>query len=145
MVIFPQLALAKDFMLTEFENQYLDILHNLEVALLSQVQEHSYLSDHDMLRIVKQAILHYLAQQKEPPSVPLSPLVDIQDTIFNALLTICEWRLGRATFSSNLPPCKPITMEELILCLKRIEKSILFWTKLGGRKGYIQFASFRAL
>ncbi len=32
-----------------------------------------------------------------------------------------------------------ITVEELLLCLKRIKKSITFWTQQLGRKGYMQF------
>ena len=109
-------------MLTEFEDQYIDVLQNIEWALLSLVKDHPELSDHDMLRIIEQALTYYKSQQR-----------------------------GNLAIAQRLPPpdkqiaCNPITIEELILCLKRIEKSIKFWTKQGGRKGYINFAAPRAL
>jgi hypothetical protein len=34
-----------------------------------------------------------------------------------------------------------LTAAELVLCLKRIRKSIDFWTKEGGRQGYLNYVS----
>jgi len=36
---------------------------------------------------------------------------------------------------------KPITVNELLDCLKRIKKSVQFWTKEGGRQGYLVYIS----
>jgi hypothetical protein len=36
---------------------------------------------------------------------------------------------------------KPITVNELLDCLKRIKKSVQFWTKEGGRQGYLEYIS----
>ena len=33
----------------------------------------------------------------------------------------------------------PLTAAELVLCLKRIRKSINFWNKQGGRQGYLEY------
>jgi hypothetical protein len=132
-------------MQTIFEDQYLDVLQNIEWALLSVVKDHPELSDHDMLRIIEQALIHFKSLQRGTDAIAQGKFTDIQQDIFERVLSISEWRLG------TLPPfdkqfaCIPITIEELILCLKRIEKSIKFWTKQGGRKGYINFAAQRAL
>ena len=34
---------------------------------------------------------------------------------------------------------QPITVEEIIACLKRIRKSVEGWYKRGGRRGYYEF------
>ena len=132
-------------MLTEFEDKYLDVLQNIEWALLSLVKDHPELSDHDMLRIIEQALTYYKSQQRESPVIAQSKLTDIRQDIFERIRSMCEWRLGRLLPPDKQIACNPITIEELILCLKRIEKSIKFWTKQGGRKGYINFAAPRAL
>lgn len=132
-------------MLTKFEDQYLDVLENIEWALLSSVKEDPDLSDHDMLRIIEHALIYYKAQQRGRLTIAQSKLLNTRQDIFERVLYICEWRLGRLPPSDKQIACNPITIEELILCLKRIEKSIKFWTKQSGRKGYINFAAPRAL
>ncbi len=132
-------------MLAEFEDQYIDVLQNIEWALLSLVKDHPELSDHDMLRIIEQALTYYKSQQRENPVIAQSKLTNIRQDIFERIRSMCEWRLGRLPPPDKQIACNPITIEELILCLKRIEKSIKFWTKQGGRKGYINFAAPRAL
>ncbi|MGE5196347.1 MAG: hypothetical protein ACM3JI_03345 [Anaerolineae bacterium] len=132
-------------MLTEFKDQYLDVLQNIEWALLSLVKEHPELSDHDMLRIIEQALTYYKSQQRENLVIAQSKLTDIRQDIFERIRSMCEWRLERLPSPNKEIACNPIIIEELLLCLKRIEKSIKFWTKQGGRKGYINFAAPRAL
>ena len=38
-----------------------------------------------------------------------------------------------------LDPVDPITLDELIICLKRLQKSAQTWTRRAGRKGYLDF------
>jgi hypothetical protein len=33
----------------------------------------------------------------------------------------------------------PITLDEMIACLKRVRRSVKRWTKEGGRRGYLDF------
>ncbi len=130
---------------TEFEDKYLDVLQNIEAALLLTVIDHPELSDHDMLRITEQTLTYYKSQQKGNLAIAQSKLTDIHQDIFERVFSIWEWRLGRLPLPNKEVTCSPITIEELLLCLKRIEKSIKFWTKQGGRKGYITFAAPLAL
>jgi hypothetical protein len=132
-------------MVTEFEDQYLDVLQNIEWGLLSLVKDHPELSDYDMLHIIKQALTYYKSQQRGDLAISQIKLTDIYQEIFERVLSICDWRLGKLPPPYRELACTPITIEELLLCLKRIEKSIKFWTKRGGRKGYINFAAPRAL
>ena len=132
-------------MLTEFEDQYLDVLQNIEWTLLSSIKDHPELSDHDMLRIIEQSLTYYKSQQRGNPVIAQSKLTDIHQEIFERVLSMCEWRLGRLPPLNEKIACTPITIEELLLCLKRIEKSIKFWTTQGGRKGYINFVAPRVM
>jgi hypothetical protein len=57
---------------------------------------------------------------------------------------MCEWRLGREDIDKKerhlqTKKAKPISVEEIIACLKRIRKSVETWNKQGGRKGYLQY------
>ncbi len=132
-------------MSSQFEDQYLVVLQSIEQALFSLVKAHPDLSDHDMLRIIEQTIAYYKSQQRENPVHIRNKLTDIEQDIFQRILSTCEWRLGKLLPNDQQIAFNPITIEELILCLKRIEKSIKFWTKQGGRKGYINFAAPFAL
>lgn len=132
-------------MTTEFEDKYLDVLQNIEWGLLSTTNDNPKLCDHDMLRIVTYVIAYYRSSQREN-FLTERKLADTQQEIFERVVAMCEWRLGlRPLLLDKDPCCSPISIQELILCLKRIEKSIKFWTKLGGRNGYINFAATRAL
>jgi hypothetical protein len=72
-----------------------------------------------------------------------APLSERARRIFEAVRRMCEWRLGRAPALDNSPADldPTVTAAELVLCLKRIRKSIDFWTKEGGRQGYLNFVS----
>ena len=84
---------------------------------------------------------HYEAEA-ESRSASGARLSDRAQRIFDAVRPICEWRLGRAPAPgapSELDTT--LTAAELVLCLKRIRKSIDFWIKEGGRQGYLKFVS----
>ncbi len=60
---------------------------------------------------------------------------------------MCEWRLGRQKLAvgerdkaQEVAPT-PITVEEIVACLKRLRLSLKRWTKQGGRQGYLNFLS----
>ncbi|MBI5274306.1 MAG: hypothetical protein HY860_04545 [Chlamydiales bacterium] len=135
-------------MTTAFEEKYLDVLQNIEWTLLSNVQEDPGLCDYEMLYVVEQLLIYYKYLQRDPSSTPILQcnLSKTQQDIFGRVKNICNWRLGLPSlvaideFSPTI-----ITIDELYLCLKRIEKSIKFWTREGGRRGYITFVSSRAL
>jgi hypothetical protein len=80
---------------------------------------------------------------RTPPTVALNSLAQLA---YSGAQTICEWRLGReSAFAlqgpTQIPAPKPITVDELIACLKRIRKSVRTWNQRGGRRGYLEFAS----
>lgn len=122
-------------MLKDFEDQYIDVLQNIEWGLLSLVVDHPDLCDHDLLRIIEYTLTYYKSVQRGTSSITQNTFTGIHREIFEQVLSICDFRLKPAKENH----IDSITTEELLLCLKRIEKSIKFWTKEGGRKGYINF------
>jgi hypothetical protein len=95
---------------------------------------------------VYEALIDWLKAQnigRKPRNFGLSPL---EQELFERLVGICEWRLGRAEFPGDDPaseaePPKPITVDDLVRCLKRLLKSAQMWNKGGGRQGYLKFIS----
>ena len=129
-------------MSSDFENKYLDVLQNIEFGLLSGTKDNHQLCDHDILRVIEHAIAYYKFREKHKDR----KLPENLQNIFEQVTSVCDWRLGLKPISEDKDlHCNPISIEEIILCLKRIEKSIKFWTKQGGRFGYITFASDSAL
>lgn len=127
-----------------FEEQYLDVLQNIEFALVSTYKGHRDMIDADANAAISGLIRLYQAEQrgKSVPELRLSP---IAQTAFNRVQIMCEWRLGRAKAPVDLgddaPEAKAKSIDEMILCLKRIRKSIETWNKEYGRRGYYEFVS----
>ena len=65
--------------------------------------------------------------------------VDLE--VFNGVKGICEWRLGRVPAAKQAPHAEvqPISLEDLVACLRRLKKSVDHWTQMGGRQGYLRF------
>ena len=138
----------------EVEGKYLDVLQNIEFAIVQVYREKPELADWDVIRALETLLRGYKAEQigHPPPTGNLRPLAQ---EVHDKVRSICEIRLGRApivaererkvlgiTFhkkSEVLIPSK--TVSEIILCLKRIRKSVEFWNKRSGQRGYLNFIS----
>lgn len=130
-------------MTDSFEEKYLDVLQNIESALVAAYEDHAALTDWDARDAVKALIRTYKAELngRAAPALKLNPLA--QEAYTNAKM-ICDFRLGRATILSEdgnpLPQAPtPKTLDEMIACLQRILRSIELWQKEGGRRGYYNF------
>jgi hypothetical protein len=124
------------------EDEYLDVLQNLEGAIVNEFREDPSILDLDARDATHALVRHYEAEL-ESRSAPGVRLSDRARRIFDAVRQICEWRLGRVPVpeESLSELDATVTAAELVLCLKRIRKSIDFWTKEGGRQGYLNFVS----
>jgi hypothetical protein len=128
-----------------FEDRYLDVLQNIEFAIVSVYNEHPDLVDSNVDRALEALIRVYNAEanQRTPPALKLS---EIDQTLFDRIRDMCEWRLGRGeavqveTDTGEFKPT-PKTVEEIVACLKRIRLSVKRWTTQGGRQGYLRFVS----
>jgi hypothetical protein len=124
------------------EDEYFDVLQNLEWAIVNEFRGDPSILDLDARDATHALVRHYEAES-ESRSAPGARLSDRARRIFDAVRSICEWRLGRASAPDKLPSelDKTLTAAELVLCLKRIRKSVDYWTKEGGRQGYLNFVA----
>jgi hypothetical protein len=66
-------------------------------------------------------------------------LRDVEETLHELVFAKTELWLGRREDG----PADPLTLEEMIGCLKILQKSLRFWSKEKGRQGYLTYiASF---
>ena len=124
------------------EEDYLDVLQNLEFAIISVYREEPALLDYDVKDAVDALIRYYTAEQNGH-TAPVLRLHDKGQKVFESVKPMCEVRLGREPLLKNKKPIpiEAITVAELIPCLKRIQLSISRWTKRYGRQGYLNFVS----
>lgn len=129
--------------MSDFEEEYMDVLQNIEAAIVSVYHRESELVDFEVERALNALLVEYRAQQRDRP-VPQPTLSDLGQRVYEQVKWMCEWRLGRADLDgqnrdSRMPQPPPLTLDEIIACLKRIRKSVQKWNKRGGQQGYLQF------
>lgn len=137
----------------EIEEKYVDVLHNIEMGIVSVYRENESMTDWDALRGLETVLKYYQSKVKdrEPKFISLNPLAQ---TTYERVLEICEMTLGNRPIIVEvnekllgLLPVKkrkeisadPKTKEEVIICLRRVLDSIHFWTKEAGRQGYLMY------
>lgn len=128
-----------------FEAKYEAVLQNLESAIIQVYRECSDLVDAEVLMAIESLIRIYGAQA-QGKSLSSRPLRGLSQQVASSVQQMCEWRLGRLSLTdaegnplSETPT--PITPNEIVDCLKRIQSSIRLWTKREGRQGYLDFVS----
>lgn len=128
----------------KIEDEYLDVLQNIEFGIISVFRADRSLLDQDVKDAVAALIRHYRAEQEQrtPADVRLG---DKAQRIFDNTLPICEWRLGRegpaVPPQLGSPPDVPNTLDDIGACLRKIHKSVDFWNKRNGRQGYLSFVA----
>jgi hypothetical protein len=130
-----------DEMIEEFQ----DVLQNIEYAIMGAYGVEPDLLDLDVIDALDVLIRRYvLEEQGRTPPTPR--LADRARRVFDAAEAVCEMRLGRAALSEDspdamLPPELLHSVADIILCLKRIRKSVNFWNNQAGRQGYLDYVS----
>lgn len=130
----------------DFEERYEDVLQNIEFGIIQVYHNHPEMTDWEALAAIEALLRTYRAEAKGRQAAPPS-LNPLAEEVYDLVETMCEWRLGREMpFSAKEGepmefPVEPITLDELIACLKRVRKSIKFWSREGGRQGYLTFVS----
>ena len=130
-------------MAEKIEEQYLDVLQNIEFALVSVYNQEPKLTDYGSLYAVETLIKVYTAEL-QGRTVALPQFQPHEQAAYDAVKSMCDWWLGRETLENaedkgELKMDNPRTPEEIIACLKRIQRSIQGWQKRGGRRGYYEF------
>ena len=125
------------------EEQFEDVLQNIESGVVSVYHAHPELVDWDVEVALEALIQVYQAEARQRPA-SLRPLAGLQAEVLQAAQAMCEWRLGRAPLHDERDQpveldSDPLTATDMVACLKRLRKSVQFWGKAGGRQGYLNY------
>ncbi len=129
--------------MANFEEKYGDVLQNIEFGIVQVYQAQPTLLDVD--HALEGLVRAYQAEQRGRAAPALRLSLPAQ-AVYDSVRPICEWRLGRELLHAesgeklDVGPT-PLTLDEIVACLKRIRKSVAFWTKERGRQGYLCFIS----
>jgi hypothetical protein len=116
---------------------HLDVLQNIEAAVVEVWNQNPALNNYNVMRAYECALAHYRALAREQPPKP-SNLIGLDAQVFEKVKQMCDWRLG---FSKTEKPAEipPVPLEDMLACLRKLGKSVDFWTRKGGRQGYLQY------
>lgn len=83
-----------------FEEEYKDVLQNIEFAIVDVYRDHPELTDYDVADAIQALTRQYLAEatKRYPPYTNLSERANL---VVQAVKSMCEWRLGRNTFETK--------------------------------------------
>jgi hypothetical protein len=125
------------------EDQYFDVLQNIETAIVAVYEDQPGLLDVEVLDAVD-ALIRTYAWEKDGRGAPTLRLSDRAQRVFDSSRRMCEWRLGRQSLNPGTVKrgeAKPdeLTESDVVLCLQRIRSSVRLWNKQGGRQGYLDY------
>jgi hypothetical protein len=110
------------------EDDYLDVLQNIEFGIIAEFRKDQSILDSDALDAVN-ALVRYFDVGRHGARLGVRA-----QRIFDSVRDIVNWRMEQ---HNEGPP--PNTTAEIVECLKRIASSISFWTVERGRQGYLSF------
>jgi hypothetical protein len=113
-----------------FEDECLDVLQNIETAIVSVYREHHDLLDYDVDKVLNLLWTEY-RNEKQGRTTAAPKLGENAQLVYDRVKERCEWRLGRTMMragkkSLQIKP-EPISLDEIMNCLKRIRKSVDLW------------------
>jgi hypothetical protein len=125
------------------EEEYADVLQNIESAIVTVFAGNPKLTDRDVLAAVSSLIKGY-ARAKAGRVVQSPGPPGRARVVYEQCRHVCEWRLGRQTLNEGEPredDPRPgeLSVSEILLCLKRLRKSIRLWHSRGGPRGYLEY------
>jgi hypothetical protein len=126
-----------------FEEEYQDVLQNIEFAIASVYRQEPALTDYDVDKALNSLSRSYRFGEAPPPPENFN---ELQKAVYERVRAICNLRLGKGGVSNvegkELElPMGIVTPDEIVACLKRIQKSVQRWTKEAGRRGYLEFVN----
>ncbi len=129
-------------MAESFEDRYMDVLQNIESAIVGTYRQHPELSDRNVKDVLDILTRSYEVEARGH-SLPAPKFSSPTKELYENVRSMCDWRLGKESLidESGQPlerEMSPKTINEILACLKRIRLS-LKTHKSGGRHGYLDF------
>lgn len=128
-----------------FEERYKDVLLNMESVLMPLYNQHAKMTDHSVIYAIE-TLIKSLNAEEQGRTITLPDFQPHEKDAFDSLRAISYWLMGKGQMTDENGQeidmkLEPKTLEEIIACLKRIHKSVQFWLKRGGRRGYYEYVS----
>ena len=124
-----------------FEEDYEDVLQNLEASIIFFWENNPDLIDAEVETALDWLIRLYTAESQGRSFS--RPLRGISRKVADSVKQMCEVRLGRSQLTEKegkaILDIGNMTVDEIVKCLKRIKSSVNFWTKENGRQGYLNY------
>jgi hypothetical protein len=125
------------------EEEYADVLQNIETAIVAVFGKNLKIVDRDVLAAVD-ALIKVYTREKSGHRVQSPGPPGRAGTVYQHCHRICEWRLGKQPLNEGEPlkddpRLGELSVSEIILCLKRIRKSIRLWHAQAGPQGYLKY------
>lgn len=117
-----------------FEQQYYDPLRAIELAITTIYRQKGELVDYNVEKALDGLVRHYTAQirGKNAPKLRLNAL---ESSVFEQVRMACDVHMGR---DEAVPIEQPLTLDETLACLKRIQRSV-GQMRNQGRQAYLEF------
>ncbi|MFO1429500.1 MAG: hypothetical protein U1F76_05065 [Candidatus Competibacteraceae bacterium] len=124
------------------EDEYLDVLQNIEFAIVSVYKEQRDLRDLQVMRALDALIECYRAES-HGHSPKQHNLPEPENLVFERVKSMCEFRLGRENSGVDALDLSDgeLTVDEMLSCLRKVRRSVEKWNRRNGRQGYLQFVS----
>ncbi len=126
----------------EIDEKYLDVMQNIESVIASAYRDDQSITDYSIMSVLEALISMYTAEETRRPPRPVK-LSSLEQTLFESVKDICEWRLGRGDLKNSLEESGgdsgKKTVAEMLVILKRLLKSVKFWNREEGRQGYLNY------
>jgi hypothetical protein len=90
------------------EDEYLDVLQNIEAVIMTLYREHPEMTDNDVDKAYAALIQTYRGEASNKPAV--KPNGDLAVQVYNQIAAICNWRLGRSPMLDQ--KSKPLSIYE---------------------------------
>ena len=125
------------------EEEFADVLQNIESAIVTVFDDYPDLVDRDVLTAIDRLMGAYEREKRKREGAAQAPSGRAR-AVYEQCRRICEWRLGRQLLNegestSEEPQPGELSVPQLLRCLKRLRSSIRLWHKQGGRQGYLTY------
>ena len=123
-------------------NDYLDILQNIETAIISFFHENPGLRDTEVIQACERLVFNYTREKKRLPALPFS-LPEKSMALYEVMKAACETRITRDSTNGEDDPevGYRVPLRIMVICLGRLHDSMLSWHKRNGQRGYLEFIS----
>src|SRR5262245_25885177 len=112
------------------EDTHLDVLQNIEFAIVSVYRKQRSLRDLDVMRALDALIDVYRAEARGHTPKDIT-LPEPEGTVFQCVKDMCEFRLGRQAVATRvqIPFAGDKIASDILACLRKIRRSAERWNR----------------